>query len=721
MRKKLILISLAAIAAVSVSSQKLSPNAEALLLRQNGKTSTVLKSYSDTVRLQTDRVKVFINLNDERALDEVRSMGGKIFTTFDGIATAEVPVVSLRAISELDDVKYVEMGAPVHLCMDVARRVTGIDYIHTNPVNQLPQPYTGSGVVVGVIDTGLEFDHLDFRAADGKTSRVKRVWNQNGNGNAPEKFGYGVEYKTESEIRAAKTDSQGEYHGSHTTGIAAGGDKKTAYYGGAPDADIVFVSFGQNSVDIPNAVQYIFDYAESVGKPCVINMSLGSHLGPHDGTSTLDKFFESVSGPGRILVGSCGNEGQNKMHAGKTFTDNDTQLKTLLGIPRASNKNTAVDIWGTAGSEFTVQVVITDNKGKILERTEAVSSSSTKAVIKGLSNNVDCYFNIVPSKDPNNGAPNVYVECYINSVGTTRNIGLIVSGQSGASVNMWNLSGNDFANGGFRGWTAGDNSSTAGEIGGTSENVITVGSYNSRFGFPVYNQPDSLYFTIEGYGPDVIPLGETSFFSSHGPTIDGRMKPDVVAPGAWVVSAMNRYYMGNNQDGMVDRTYDSGGTDYYYYINIGTSMSAPVVTGSVALWLQADPELTVHEVRDAIKATAIRDEATGAEPNNTSGYGKFDAYNGIKYILDAMAGIGDVVTDSDGATETKVWLEPGSRVLCVSCASATAVDVYSAFGAKVGSYNVESALGQIDASAWSAGVYIVRIGATGESLKVLVR
>ncbi len=131
---------------------------------------------------------------------------------------------------------------------------------------------------------------------------------------------------------SARVDTEGEYHGSHVAGIATGADKKSGYHGVAPDADIVFVSFGQNSVDIPNAVKYIFDYAESVGKPCVINMSLGSHMGPHDGTSTIDRFFDSVVGPGRILVGAAGNEGGKRLHVHKTFTEDDKTLKTILGF-----------------------------------------------------------------------------------------------------------------------------------------------------------------------------------------------------------------------------------------------------------------------------------------------------------------------------------------------------------------------------------------------------
>ena len=79
-------------------------------------------------------------------------------------------------------------------------------------------------------------------------------------------------------------------------GTAAGADKSSSFYGMAPDADIVFVSFAEENTNIADAIKYIFDYADKVSKPCVINMSLGSHYGPHDGTSYLDQSMSLKSG-----------------------------------------------------------------------------------------------------------------------------------------------------------------------------------------------------------------------------------------------------------------------------------------------------------------------------------------------------------------------------------------------------------------------------------------
>lgn len=704
-------------AVMGLNAQKLSPNAEALLMRQEARSNRLLSNFNsaDTVPAS---VKVFINLNDPSALDRIRDLGGTVYTAYDDYATALLPVSVLREVSQLDDVKYVEMGAPVHLCLDQARKSTNVNMVHMGG-SELPQAYFGTGVVIGIIDTGLQFGHIDFYDGDRVASRIKRVWNQNAIGKAPEKFGYGAEYTSFEQMVAARCDSEAEYHGSHVTGIAAGADFESGYYGVAPDADIVFVSFGNSTADIPNAVQYIMDYAESVGKPCVINMSLGSHSGPHDGTSALDKYFETAVGPGKILVGAAGNEGESNLHIHKKFTDTDTSLKTMLGFRSSANKNSLIDIWGNKGSKFTVTVAVVDAlKGKIISQSEEVSSSDTESVMPvftSSSTGVDAYFDIVPVVNPVNGAPNVYVEAYITALASNRQIGLIIKGEDGNEINMWNVAQNPFINGGLRGWEAGDTECSVGEIGGTSEAVISVGSYNSRYTFPLYSRPGEL-FSIPEYDGTVIPLNEISSFSSCGPTADGRTKPDVLAPGALVVSAINTFAYGTNIETAVQRT-TVGKDNYYYDLNLGTSMASPVVAGTMALWLEAYPDMTPEMAKDAIKATSVADQYTGEVPNNRAGYGKLNAYEGLKYILKST-GVNTPVADK--LAGTKVWVEKGARTICCVVAEPASVEIYSISGARMGTFEVGASFNSIDVSSWAHGVYLLRFSNDGYTAKVMI-
>ncbi|MCM1484512.1 MAG: S8 family serine peptidase [Muribaculaceae bacterium] len=719
MKKANFIIALATVTAFGAQAQKLSPNAEALLLSQKGRTASMLRSYADTAKVEVETVKVFIDVNDPKAYDTVEKMGGRVYFTYGATATAEVPVSALRAVSELSTVDYVDMGAPIHLCMDQVRQACYINEVHTNASGLLPQGYTGKGVVVGVIDKGLDYDHVAFRDADGNT-RIKRIWDQTRNGKAPARFGYGCEYTTIEEMRAARTDDDTEYHGTHTTSIAAGGDRASAFYGVAPDADIVFVRFDNTTASIPNAIEYIKDYAASEGKPCVVNMSLGSHQGPHDGTSSLDRYFSRAAGPGVIFVGSAGNEGEYNLHAGKTFTDTDTQLKTILKVPSTSSKNTALDIWSRKGTPIKVEMVLVDVKGRVIEALEVMSNSTQKASRAFSDDGVSGYFNFVPAGNAEGTAQNVYIECYISSVSDARRIGVRVTGESGDEVNMWNLASYDLVNGGFRGWTAGDNRMTVGEIGGTSPDVISVGSFNTRFTFPIWSDPDpSHQYATDQFPPEMIPVGEISSFSSRGPSADGRMKPDVLAPGALVIAGMNggmSVMSGVDwQNVMNGRTIDSNNKAHYYYLNIGTSMASPVVAGNMALWLEANPDLTPQQALDALKNTARLDANTGSEPNNSAGYGKLDAYSGIRYVLAQKAGIESVATDAQSSI--KVWMD-GGRVY-VSSPEAAQAAVYTVSGAQVGTYSVAGGIDSFDASAWTPGIYVVRVGA--DAVKIAIR
>lgn len=717
--KKLLLASFAGMLSIfGLYGQKLSPHTQAFLdctEEHRAKPQLKFNALSVSDSIVPEYVKVFINMKSEEALDSIAILGGKVSQTFGTYASAMLQVDAVRKVSEISSVRYVEMGSKAHLCNDIAREISGINAIHTNRFSGFPKGYTGKDIVVGMIDIGIDYNHITFCDENGNL-RIKRVWDMNAIGKAPEPYGYGAEYTNEDEIRAAETDYTGEYHGTHTTGTAAGGDRSSAYYGMAPDADIVIVAFNSNTANLPDAVKYITDYAKSVGKPCVINMSLGSHLGPHDGTSTLDKYFDSATGEGVLLVGSVGNEGEAKMHVGKTFTASSTELKTLIQIPTSGSKNTALDIWGNSGSEFTIQMVITDAKGKIVERSQEVNSSETESVLKSFNDEyTDAYCRIYPSKEPDTDAPNIYVECYITSLGDTRNFGIVIKGSDGNSINMWNLSQNNFVSGGFRGWVNGDNSMTAGEIGGTSKSIISVGSYNSRYTFPIWSEPGSSY-GIEGYGPDELPLNKPSMFTSCGPTVDGRMKPEVLAPGAFLVSGMNGYSSDATTyaSQMIGRTLDSKGKAHYYYLSLGTSMSAPVVTGSLALWLEADPSLTPERVRDILSKTSRNDQYLSGYDNNTIGYGRFDAYAGLNEVLQQ-------VSTADITAETEVqraWVETGSKTICVSSATETTVDIFSVYGSLVGSYRVNPGLDHIDASTLTSGVYVLRFANTGKSLKL---
>lgn len=689
---------------LSVAAQKLSPNTEAFLLRPVEKSVRALGEPEATV-------KAYVKINSADAIADIEALGGVVNARTTSFVTAELPVNALRAISELEKVDYVQMESEIKPKLQFARAMSNADEAHS-ATNKLKRAYLGSGVVIGIIDCGFEYGHRAYYSIDGKEYRIKRVWNQNFNsGRTPANFSYGTEYTTQNEILNARFDVNYSYHGGHVAGIATGAEMSSDYYGFAPDAEIVLVSNGSSNVNITDAAQYIFDYAKSVGKPCVINMSLGSHYGPHDGTSTSDQMFEEMIGPGRILVGACGNEGEIKLHLHKKFTEKDLTLKSMIGYADENNRNALIDIWGTPGKHFTVKGVVVDLlKGRIIAETPVLSSTevgSQRGDFTTSAHGVDAYMTLVSQSSlASNGCPNIYIESVANHLASNRKLGIVITGEDGGEVHVWNGSYGDFINGNKSGWTAGDTECTVSEVGGTGKGVISVGSYNTLFE----------YVTISGniYRlPSETPLGDISVFSSKGPTADGRTKPDITAPGMCVIAPASKQAIYTSD--AADKTTFNGET-YYYDVNAGTSMATPCVTGSIALWLEANPELTTQRALEILKATASTDQYTkapGSHPNNTWGYGKLDTYAGLFVAAGNDTGIRQV---GDALEEAAVRYNRSGREVCFSFQSNMGdlrVEVATASGRLVHSEVIENAhLGSshsISTAGWPAGVYIISL------------
>ncbi len=482
----------------------------------------------------------------------------------------------------------------------------------------------GNGVVVGIIDAGFDYTHPAFYDPQRKTLRIKRVWEQyttREDAQSPADYNYGLELTTPEEILAAGGDYEGNSHGNHVVATIAGADTTlySKYVGIAPEADIVLVSkkeYERGNQNILDGIKYIFDYAKSVGKPCVINMSLGNQAGPHDGTSIFDQTLTELQGEGLIIVGSAGNHIQEKFHLGWDFADkDDAPLQTFVDFhstPTVSNYGGDIEFWGEKGLDYKVNLVCYNSTTKSIIETLCVlegmasvngkeypdeNAEDVQAV--SFSKNITGKLLVASEVSPLNGKLHVVISSRVTNLRNNYALGLQIIPLSKGKLNIWADGGklglSDKVQGKQQaGFTDADSDLTICEIGGTARDIISVGAYTTRNTYYLYNdsQEYSLSYETEG---------ALSSFSSYAITPDGRSKPEVTAPGCLTISALSSNDYGTK---LVAHAYDYNDKNYQYGYMQGTSMATPVVTGVIALMLQANPNLTPQQAKEILVSTA---------------------------------------------------------------------------------------------------------------------
>ncbi len=675
-------------------------------------------------------VSVFLYLKDGYDIAILKDAGAEIGTIAGGVATARIPLERLDDVSALDCVSYIEKASPAYSRLDEAKTDAGISRIHAG--EGLPTPFRGNGVIIGIIDNGFEYGHPNFYDTDKKHLRIKRVWDQNKSGASPENFSYGAEYRTEQEILSAAYDSDASYHGTHVLGIAAGADNTDGhnYAGVAGDADIVLVSlnseemvYGDNTTVI-DGIKYIYDYAESVGKPCVINLSLGSHIGPHDGTSAFDRMADALQGPGKLLVGSVGNEGQHKFHLEASFensTNSETQrIGTFVDFKYVYSEYSMVEMWGDKGMTYEFIPFIYNIKGEKVDKTyEPITIGNDRQntgeyAFTLAEDNLAGSIRIISEINPDNGKGHAMAVFNFFKSDDYR-IGFYIASKQKGSVHMWTddyysgLSNFECPN-----FSDGDYNCSMGELGGTGKRIISVGAHVTR----------DHYTRFGIYYPSGEETGHIASFSSRGPTADGRVKPDISAPGSYIVSSMSSVYTGQVAKA-VSITWN--GTKYPFGFMQGSSMAAPLVAGSLACWLQAKPDLTPEEASEIIRKTAINDKYTGelsAEGNNTWGHGKIDAWAGLKETI-RLSGISSPMKETSQMT---LWHSGRTiSVISVTDRKEARMSLYSLSGMEILNEKLTGIKSgveyTVDASILPPGLYIAKLICGNDTIikKITVR
>jgi len=577
-------------------------------------------------------ISAFIQVDpDEFTPADLAGLEIQINGQFNDIYSAEIPLTRISELTQIKGIRRVELSRKTRFLLDVSRAEIAADKVHQK-VTEVGKAFTGKGVIVGIIDSGIDFQHPDFLKADG-TTRLLYLWDQTAGGTSPAGFSYGREWTATQINNRQCTHLDVVGHGTHVSGIAAGNGRGLAdkrFTGIAPEADLIVVATSAWSTDITDGIQYIFQKAKTLGRPAVINLSIGSHEGPHDGTSLFDAALNNLTGKGKVVVGSAGNEGTKYIHLNKTMSG-DSVFSCFTRSGDGIDQYYFVDLWGKSGANLMVAALAVDPNNKAIK---FYAASNKKNVKKSFIVNSDT-------------VATLWLGYEINSSNNHPHYNFLFDFHS--EVNRYDWYIRVSGNGAFDAWTennpagihfrpekpasfphasglylGGNNQSSMGEIGGTSAKIITVGAYNSKNRWTNY-----LNNTYQLSPPPT--LGSLAEFSSQGPTRDGRIKPDISAPGNIIAAPLSRDIPAGSvyEPRLVylpaAPKYNNG-----YYCLEGTSMSTPHVTGVVALMLEANANLAPEDVKVLLQRNARRDEFTTSTTNNSWGAGKVDAYYSVK-------------------------------------------------------------------------------------------
>lgn len=689
-------------------------------------------------------VGAFLKIDKENfQKNNVESLGVKLNTETGNFFTALIPINTLESLFEVEGIVSVEIAEKVHSTMDNARTLTNVNQVHSG--TGLPQAYTGNGVIVGVIDSGFDYTHPTFRNLNNQETRISRVWEQNATTISPAP--YGAEYVGSPAILNRMRDKINDSHGTHVAGIAAGngGASNSIYKGVAYDSEIVLVSTNMTDLGILNGINYIFQQATSQNKPAVINMSIGKHIGPHDGTSYFDSMCNNLVGPGKLLVGSAGNEGSDEIHLSKTFSSTNNISYSFIDNFLQNNLNTngvsLIDVWGEVGKNFEISVnvvKIVNNQIQLISFTPYYSTAVNNPITVTTLQDSDTtspvdvtQIKVATETNSNNQKP--HAEILINNSAQDDNNHYILFEikSSNGTVNSWITPLNSdetnsnrpvkFTNFSVANtlYVNGDTNMTIGEVGGTGNSIISVGAYTSKNTWTSFSGQNQSLNLPNQSTPNV--LNQIADFSSKGPTADGRIKPDITAPGNILASSVSRFdsnYLFTSPrtiSGLTDGT-----NNWFFGMMEGTSMSSPMVAGIIALWLQAKPNLTVAQIKTILQNTADTDPFTGtgsAIPNNTWGRGKIDAYGGIQYINQFLN-----VDTFDTTNNFIVYPNPTtSKIFITSKEYVSSYEVYNTLGQKVkeGNFNAVLEQEELDLTALQSGLYILNF--KGEKVNKTVK
>lgn len=519
-------------------------------------------------------------------------LNAQVIELTSGYAIITLAEDAIPALSDAPEIEFIEKPKRVSFAVSEGIPASCIRY---SSISRPPQGLYGNGVIIAVIDSGIDFTHPDFRNEDGST-RLLALWDQtipptNGFG-PPKGYEYGTLYTKEDldtalslptpeEARQRIPSFDRSGHGTHVAGIAAGNGRASGgiYTGVAPESSLLIVKLGESlgnsfprTTNLMTALNFCLEAALALSMPIAINLSFGNNYGSHSGRSLLESFINTVAGQWKnvICIGS-GNEGSAGIHTSGILTE-ETSLEFAVS-PFETSLN--LQLWKRYTDQFNV-VLVSPNGSSA--GTRNASPGSNEFLLEG---SRILFFYGEPL--PYNGLQEIYIEW------------IPLGENSYITSGIWKLLliPERIVEGNYDLWLPGTRSSettrflrpietTTLTIPSTAARAITVGAYNSA---------------TDSY----------AYFSGRGFTLyDQWVKPDLVAPGVNITSCAPG-------GGYVSRT--------------GTSMSTPFVSGSAAIMMEwgilkgNDPYLYGEKLKAYLQRGARQLPGFREHPNPEAGYG----------------------------------------------------------------------------------------------------
>ena len=536
-------------------------------------------------------------------LEAVRQTARSVTELLNGYAVIVIEEERIGQLAQLPEVEFIEKPKKLYFQTDVGRQVSCIDI-----VQDMPLSLRGKGTLIGIVDSGIDYENAEFRNEDG-TTRIVSLWDQSVNGRPPAGYLAGTEY-TREQIDAALATEDKEVrrqmvktsdvsgHGTAVAGIAAGngrGSEGRRFRGAAPEAELIIVKMGApreggfpRTTELMRGVDYIVRKAVELRRPVAINISFGNTYGSHDGTSLVERFLNDIADMWKnvICIGS-GNEGASAGHVSGKVRRQISETVELAVQQR--EPALSIQIWKSYVDEMGVSVISPSGRqaGPFYEflGAQRYILGDTELLIyygepKPYSVKQEIYLSLLPGKQ--------YIESGVWKIVLTP--GRIVDGEyqmwlpTQTSLNM----GTAFLQ---------PNSMSTLTIPSTASLAVTVAAYDAR---------TFSYADVSGRGPAGLYEGENV------------LKPDIAAPGVRVTAPV-----------------PGGG----YQSFSGTSFAAPFVTGSAALLMEwgivrgNDPYLYGEKVKAYLRKGAKQLAGYERWPNALLGYGAL-------CVRDSLPGLG---------------------------------------------------------------------------------